>query len=112
MDFLRKVALFKGRVLFVEGMDDWTRSQNHTLTEAMLICLAAMYQTSAYESYTLIKSQNLFFRLDTQRLVEISNFVKLCDQAQTYLTTYPQFSCVCGACVIILKRSHATYQNM
>jgi hypothetical protein len=45
MDFLRKVALFKGRVLFVEGMEDWTQmnSQNHTLTEAMLICLAAMY---------------------------------------------------------------------
>lgn len=58
MDFLRKVALVKGRVLFVEGMEDWTQmnSQNHTLTEAMLICLAAMYQTSAYESYTLIKS--------------------------------------------------------
>ena len=81
MDFLRKVALFKGRVLFVEGVEDWTElsRNNHTLTEAMLICLAAMYQTSAYESYTLIKSQNLFFKIDTQRLVEISNFVKLCD---------------------------------
>lgn len=67
MDFLRKVALFKGRVLFVEARDQWTElsSANHTLTEAMLICLAAMYQTSAYESYTLIKSQNLFFKIET-----------------------------------------------
>lgn len=81
MDFLRRVALMKGRVVFIEGVKDWTEtsSENHTLTEAMLICLAAMYQTSAYESYTLIKSQNLFFKIDTLRLVEISNFVKLCD---------------------------------
>jgi len=59
MDFLRKVALFKGRVLFVESREDWnelTPNPNHNVVEAMLICLATMYQTSAYETYTLIKS--------------------------------------------------------
>ena len=50
--------------------------------------------------------------MDSKRLIDISNFVQLCDHAQTYLMTYPQFSCVCGACLIILKRTHATYQNM
>jgi hypothetical protein len=45
MDFLRKVALFKGRVLFVEGKEEWNElsCSNHSLTEAMLICLAAVY---------------------------------------------------------------------
>lgn len=76
----------------------------HTLSEIMLLCLAAMYQTSAYETYTLIKSQNLCFKVETQRLIEISNFVQLCDQAHRQLQSYPIFSCVCGACVIILKR--------
>jgi hypothetical protein len=114
MDYLRRVALFKGRVLFVESQEQWTEisGRNHTLAEAMLICLSSVFQTSAYESYTLIKSQNLFFKMDSKRLIDISNFVQLCDHAQTYLMTYPQFSCVCGACLIILKRTHATYQNM
>jgi len=92
MDFLRRVALNKGRVLFVESKENWNEvalNSNHNVIEAMLICLAAMYQTSAYETYTLIKSQNLFFKIETQRLLEISNFVKLCDQSSHYLMTYP-----------------------
>ena len=93
MDFLRRVALTKGRVLFVESKENWNEvslsTTNHNVIEAMLICLAAMYQTSAYETYTLIKSQNLFYKIETQRLLEISNFVKLCDQSSRYLMTYP-----------------------
>ena len=62
MDFLRKVALFRGRVLFVESQAEWTLKPNsqqrssHLVRECMLMCLAAIYQTSAYETYTLIKS--------------------------------------------------------
>ena len=78
----------------------------------MLICLAYINKNSAYETYTLVKAQNLFFRVDATRLVELSNFVSLCRKVQSYLVSYPQFSCICGACVIILKRNHATYQNM
>lgn len=36
--------------------------------ECMLMCLAAIYQTSAYETYTLIKSQNLYFQIDSKKL--------------------------------------------
>lgn len=76
MDFLRSAALFKGRILFVESQADWTTlSENkkghkskHLVRECMLMCLAAIYQTSAYETYTLIKSQNLFFTVDSRRL--------------------------------------------
>lgn len=86
MDFLRQVALFQGRVLFVESEIDWTtlvqssssesqaaevaagRKTPHLVRECMLMCLAAIYQTSAYETYTLIKSQNLFFQIDSRKL--------------------------------------------
>jgi hypothetical protein len=61
MDFLRKAALFKGRILFVE--DDSGRKQ--VVKECMIMCLASIYQTNAYETYTLIKSQNLFFSVDS-----------------------------------------------
>jgi hypothetical protein len=111
MDFLRKVALFKGRLLFVEedlGYDQMTGK----LAETMLMSLSVVFQTTTYETYTLIKSQNLFFRIETSRLVEISLFSQLTASVNEYLVTYPQFSCVCGACTIILKRRHATYQNM
>lgn len=52
MDFLRKVALFQGRVLFVESDEDWTSTaalqknpgQGSLLVrESMLMCLAAIY---------------------------------------------------------------------
>ncbi len=88
MDFLRRAALFKGRVLFIESQVDWTAVSNaavscapaandlrlntqqriHLVRECMLMCLAAIYQTSAYETYTLIKSQNLFFTVEAHRL--------------------------------------------
>jgi len=73
MDYLRKVALFQGRVLFLEWNTSSSapfankqvtreRGQNVELVrECMLLSLAAIYQTTAYETYTLIKSQNLFF---------------------------------------------------
>ena len=77
MDFLRSAALFKGRILFVESQADWTaplsshqagQRRTHLVRECMLMCLAAIYQTSAYETYTLIKSQNLFFTVQSHRL--------------------------------------------
>ena len=40
----------------------------------MLMSLAAIYQTSAYETYTLIKSQNLFFTVEARRLQTISEW--------------------------------------
>lgn len=64
MDYLRKVALFQGRVLFLE----WNSESSAPLAnregyknielvrECMLLSLAAIYQTTAYETYTLIKS--------------------------------------------------------
>lgn len=100
MDFLRTVALYKGRVIFVEdkaswfpedGQDEMQRRSRGTgkLAQAMLMCLAHVYRTTAYETYTLIKSQNLFFRIEAARLNQISSFSSLIAKATNYLATFP-----------------------
>jgi hypothetical protein len=84
MDFMRRAALFKGRILFVEDNEDWSKgtqlvaSKHQYVRECMLMCLAAIYQTNAYETYTLIKSQNLFFQITSKRLILISKWSQLC----------------------------------
>jgi len=75
MDFLRLSTLYKGRVLFVEN-------ENDTLVkECILIALNHIFKTGTYETYTLIKSQNLFFSIESDRLAKISkwhmNFKKI-----------------------------------
>jgi hypothetical protein len=62
MDFLRKCILYKGRILFIEGVN------SNLITESILICLNQIFKTSTYEAYTLIKSQNLFFKIEADRL--------------------------------------------
>jgi hypothetical protein len=49
LDFLRAVSLTHGRVLFIESSGILAR-------ESILIALTHIYQTNAYETYTLIRS--------------------------------------------------------
>lgn len=63
MDFLRKVALQKGRVLFVESHKEMFEGpaairgvRCQMVRECLFICLNAVYQTNAFETYTLIRS--------------------------------------------------------
>ena len=71
LDFLRAVSLTRGRVLFLE-------STGILIREAILIALTHIYQTNAYETYTLIRSQNVVFRFEDEhaimRLSQISQF--------------------------------------
>ena len=68
MDFLRKTTLYKGRVLFVENEKD------SIVKECILMTLNHIFKTNTYETYTLIKSQNLFFSIHSDRLAEISKW--------------------------------------
>ena len=106
MDFLRQCTLFKGRLLFVE------EKNSNLIVESILICLNQIFKTSTYEAYTLIKSQNLFFKVDAARLGIISKWNMQVQKINHFLTTFPQFSCHCGASLIILQRSYAQYQNI
>lgn len=80
MDFMRRVALQKGRVIFVESSEKKgvKRLKNgikqRLMRESILICLNHIFQISAYETYTLIRSQNLFFRIASQRLATLSKW--------------------------------------
>jgi hypothetical protein len=111
LDFLRAVSLTRGRVLFLESS-----SGGILIREAILIALTHIYQTNAYETYTLIRSQNVVFRFEDEhaitRLSQISQFTQLSAKVSGYLGTYPRFQCKCGACTIILKRQYANYNNM
>mmetsp|Transcript_26470 Transcript_26470/g.40406 ORF Transcript_26470/g.40406 Transcript_26470/m.40406 type:complete len:179 (-) Transcript_26470:1533-2069(-) len=55
MDFLRRTTLYKGRVLIVD------RCQDNLMKETLLIALNHVFRTNSYETYTLIRSQNLSF---------------------------------------------------
>ena len=62
MDFIRKVTLFKGRLLFVENEHD------NIIKESVLIAMNHIFKTNIFETYTLIKSQCLFFKIEAERL--------------------------------------------
>eukprot|EP00347_Sterkiella_histriomuscorum_P005241 403357349 len=118
MDFLRKVALQRGKVAFVENSvnngETMTRNgiSQRLIRECLLICLNQIFQTNTYETYTLIKSQNLFFRISSQRLETHSKWSQVTTKINQYMQTFPRFQCLCGQCVIILKRQYANYQSM
>lgn len=68
MDFIRKVTLYKGRVLFVENRND------NFIKECLLIALNHIFKTNIFETYTLVKSQSLFFYIQAERLAVISEW--------------------------------------
>lgn len=83
MDFVRMSTLYKGRLLFVESY------RSNLVSEAILICLNHAFKTSTYETYTLIKSQNLFFNIEAQRLAVISQWNLHLQRVRHYLSTFP-----------------------
>ena len=50
LDYMRSIALKRGRILFIEADLD------KTMRESILLSLSHIYQTNAYETYTLIRS--------------------------------------------------------
>ena len=68
MDFLRKTTLYRGRILFVEN------EKNNMIKDCILIALNHLFKTNTYETYNLIKSQNLFFKVEADSLAQISKW--------------------------------------
>ena len=98
MDFLRKMTLYRGRILFVEN------SNNNMIKDCILLALNHLFKTNTYETYNLIKSQNLFYKVQAESLAQISKWNMYAQKIRHYLMTFPQFSCHCGASLIILER--------
>ena len=67
MDFLRKTVLYRGRLLIVEP-------SNNVMKEVVVIILSHLFKTNTYETYNLIKSQNLFWQLSVERIAKISEW--------------------------------------
>ena len=68
MDYIRKATLYRGRMLFVENQSD------NLMKENILIALNHLFKTNTYETYNLIKSQNLFFHIEISKLAQISQW--------------------------------------
>lgn len=83
LDFMRKVAVSKGKILIIE------RERNSIMRETLLLCLTHIFQTNTYEAYTLIRSQNLNFKLPEREgrscLPDLSNFIQYHQQVSSYL---------------------------
>ena len=97
MDFLRKTVLYRGRLLIVEP-------SNNVMKEVVVIMLSHLFKTNTYETYNLIKSQNLFWRLSNERIAKISQWTLNVQKVRQYLSSFPQFSCHCGSSLLILDR--------
>jgi hypothetical protein len=106
MDFLRKTTLYRGRLLFVEN------KENNMIKDCILIVLNHLFKTNTYETYNLIKSQNLFFKVQAESLAQISKWNLYVQKIRHYLMTFPQFSCHCGASLLILERQFSQYNNI
>ena len=101
MDFFRKSTLYKGRVLLVENKKD------NLMKETLLTTLNFSFGTNSYETYTLIRSYNLHFQVESTLLAQLSQWSLYTKKIRRYLATFPQFSCHCGASLIILDRQYA-----
>lgn len=106
MDLLRKISLVKGRILFVESKD------SNIIKETLLIILNHLFRSRIFETYKLVKSQNLLFTITNQKLAAISEWDMNRQRIRHFLTMFPHFSCHCGASLLILERVYAEYQNI
>lgn len=83
MDFLRKATLYRGRILFVENQD------NNMMKDCILLALNHLFKTNTYETFTLIKSQNLYFNVEAENLAQISKWNMSAQKIRHYLMTFP-----------------------
>jgi hypothetical protein len=83
MDYIRKVSLLRGRLLFIENAND------NLMKETILIALNHLFKSNVYETYNLIKSQNLLFYVEITRLAEISRWDMNGQRIRHYLQMYP-----------------------
>lgn len=68
IDFVRQAKLHHGKVLFVEN------EQESLMKEILLIYLNQLHETSVFDTFTLIKAQNLLFNIEHGRLEVIARW--------------------------------------
>jgi serine/threonine protein kinase len=108
MDFIRHSMIYKGTILFI---DDYQYSlihkPNYLIRNIIILALSYIFQLSAYDIWTYINSKVLYFF--SHDLSNLSTWVMHQNQIYNYIFSYPTVRCLCGGCVLVLKRN---YQNI
>ena len=97
MDFLRSIQIAGGRVLFFDG-------EKVEVRVALLLALSELFNASCFETWTLVNSQVFYVSLPQSALALMSEWTFLQSQMKQYMSTFPRFQCLCGSCVLVLKR--------
>ena len=97
MDFLRGIQIAGGRVLFFDG-------EKAEVRVVLLLALSELFNASCFETWTLVNSQVFYISLPQSALSLMSEWTYLQSQMKQYMSTFPRYQCLCGSCVLVLKR--------
>jgi hypothetical protein len=111
MDFLRHCMIYRGSIVFIDDSQfpNLHFKQNYLIRNLLIVIFSIMLQMSAYDTWTYINSKLLFFWIPPEDLANVSIWVNTQSSIINYVFANPVVRCLCGACVIILKRS--VYNN-
>lgn len=114
MDFLRHCMVYRGSVLFI---DDYCFNNTHMkpnclMRSLIVLSVSNLLQLSAYDAWTYLNSKLLFFWVPPEDLSQLSTWVLNQSAVYTYILSFPTLRCLCGACVIVLKRIYSSSSNI
>jgi serine/threonine protein kinase len=125
MDFIRHCMIYRGIVLFVDDFQLSTATvgnnnmgsisfnkPNYLIRNLITLCFSYMLNLSAYDAWTYLNSKLLFFWLPSDSISKLSKWVMNQNNICNFAFSHPVFKCLCGACVVVLKRNFLNYTNM
>lgn len=129
MDFIRHCMIYRGIVLFVDDFQLSTATlstannninttgisfnkPHYLIRNLITLCFSYMLNLSAYDAWTYLNSKLLFFWLPSESISKLSKWVMNQNNICNFVFSHPVFKCLCGACVVVLKRNFLNYTNM
>jgi hypothetical protein len=114
MDFLRHCRIYQGILLFVDDFQyiNMQIKPNFFIRNLLILVVSFILQLSAYDAWTYLNSKLLFFWIPPEDLTSLSLWVMNHSLVYNYIFSYPVVRCLCGGCVIILKRNYSNINSM
>jgi serine/threonine protein kinase len=114
MDFIRHCMIYKGCILFIDDyqFQGVQFKPNFLIRSLIILSVSFILNLNAYDTWTYLNTKLLYFQLPIQDLSNLSTWVL--NQSQVYNTifSYPVIRCICGACVLVLKRTYTNINSM
>jgi len=105
LDFLRYCMIHQGIICFIDDFQfsNIQEKPNFLIRSIIILCFSYMMKLPAYDAWTYINTKLLFFNLPIENLVDLSCWINNQITVEYYLSSYPSFRCLCGACVIYIR---------